>query len=158
MKRRLRGWAYVAVGLAIMIAAMAVFAPEKTTEEPAEYASAAVPPDPLKEFILEQEQLRSMQIAQLDEIINSEKSSEAIIESAQRQKMDIVDRMEKEQTISGILRARGYTDAAASVSDGYAVIMVRASQAEQADIARITELVTGKTDIKTQNIKIIPIN
>lgn len=158
MKRNLRRWAYAAAGIAVIVAAMILFAPMEESEDSAAPVSAAVIPDPLKQFILEQEQLRSMQISQLDDIINSDRSSEELISSAQRKKMDIAAKTEAEQTIAGILRARGYTDAAASVNEGYAVIMVRAQQAEKNDIARITELVTSQTDITAQNIKIIPIN
>lgn len=158
MKRRLHRWAYAAAGLAIMIAAMIVFAPSDTAVQDAVPAAANIETDPLLQFILEQEQLRSMQIAQLDDIINSDKSSQELIDRAQAEKMDVAARTEIETTISGILRARGYRDAAASYSGEHITIMVRASQAEKTDIARITELVTGQTDLTAENIKIIPIN
>ena len=62
MKRRLHRWAYAAAGLAIMIAAMIVFAPSDTAVQDAVPAAANIETDPLLQFILEQEQLRSMQI------------------------------------------------------------------------------------------------
>ena len=99
-----------------------------------------------------------MQLAQLDEIINSEKSSEEIIDSAQREKIEIVERMETEQLTEGILRARGYTDAAVTEGDGYVTVMIRAQELSQTDAARITDLITERTGIAAENIKIIPIN
>ena len=127
--------------------------PVISTEETLETAK-----DALKEFILEHEQLRSLQLYELDEIINSEKSSEEMIAAAQKEKMEIVRRLETESTISGILQARGYNDAAVAAGDDYVNIMVRALQAEARDIARILELVISQTDVSADNIKIIPVN
>lgn len=163
MKRKLRRWAYAAAGLALLIAVMVFYAPRDRSDgaggdADAVAADADVVRDALKQFNTEQEQLRSMQIMQLDEIINSEKSSQELVDQAQAEKLAIVERMETEQLIAGILRARGYTDAAAASGDGYITIMVRADQAGVSDIARISELVLAQTDIMLENIKIIPIN
>ena len=161
MKRKLQRWAYAAVGLVIMITAMAVFAPreEKNADTAEEVAVAAyVEPDALVQFCTEQEQLRSMQLSQLDDIINSEKSSQELIDRAQAEKIDITERMEQEQLVAGILRARGYTNAAAVVGDDHITIMVRAGQLGETDAARITELVLSQSGIAAENIKIIPIN
>ena len=159
MKRDLRRWGYAAAGLAIIIAVMVGYTlirdPEKGTEN--EIASVSVQTDPLKQYILEQEQLRSMQIAQLDDIINSDKSSQELIDSAQREKIEIVEKMETEQLTAGMLRARGYTDAAVTAGEGYVTVMVRLTELSQADVARITQLVTERTGIGAENIKIIPI-
>jgi hypothetical protein len=99
-----------------------------------------------------------MQITQLDEIINSDKSSPTVIESAQNEKIKIVERMETEQLTAGILRARGYTDAAVSAGDGFITVMIRAEELTQSDTARITALVTERCSVSLENIKIIPIN
>ena len=159
MKRDLHKWGYAAAGLAIIIAVMVGYTlirdPEKGTEN--EIASVSVQTDPLKQYILEQEQLRSMQIAQLDDIINSDKSSQELIDSAQREKIEIVEKMETEQLTAGMLRARGYTDAAVTAGEGYVTVMVRLTELSQADVARITQLVTERTGIGAENIKIIPI-
>jgi len=159
VKRDLHKWGYAAAGLAIIIAVMVGYTlirdPEKGTEN--EIASVSVQTDPLKQYILEQEQLRSMQIAQLDDIINSDKSSQELIDSAQREKIEIVEKMETEQLTAGMLRARGYTDAAVTAGEGYVTVMVRLTELSQADVARITQLVTERTGIGAENIKIIPI-
>lgn len=114
--------------------------------------------DELSRFILEHEQLRSMQIAGLDEIINSGSASQELIDSAQKEKMEIVRRMEVEQTVAGILRARGYKDAAVAADGECVNVMIRAIQAGETDVARITELILSQSDVKAGDIKIIPIN
>lgn len=120
--------------------------------------SAKSAKDRLREFIQEHEQMRSLQLQNLDEMINSEKSSAKIIENAQLQKMEILRRLETESTIAGILEARGYTDAAVYAGEEYINIMIRSMQAQAQDISRILELVITQTDIAADNIKIIPIN
>jgi len=112
----------------------------------------------LRRFILEHEQLRSMQLSGLDDIINSERSSQEMIDLAQKEKMEILRRLETEGTIAGILHARGYTDAAVTANDECVNIMVRALQAQAQDTARILELVISQTDVDAENIKIIPVN
>lgn len=160
MKRDLHRWAYAAAGIAIIIAVMAGYSlirPNRNTDSTVSTA-ADVPEDPLRQYILEQEQLRSMQISQLDDIINSDRSSPEIIDSAQRQKFEIVEKIDTEQLTAGMLRARGYTDAAVTAGDGYVTVMVRAEELSKSDAARITQLITERTGIGAENIKIIPIN
>lgn len=114
--------------------------------------------DPLSEFVLQQEQLRSMQLSELDRIISSEDSPQEIREAANREKLELIEKLEMEQTVSGILRARGYRDAACSAGDGYVTVLVRSSQLSETDAARITELVISSGGPDPGNIKIIPIN
>lgn len=160
MKRILLRISYAVCALGLAFCCLAALKPElfqkKVEAQPA--VAAKDTGDALSQFILEHEQLRSMQILSLDEIINSEKSSQELIDSAQREKIEIVRRMELEQTVAGILRARGYADAAVAAGDEYVSVMIRAMQADETDVARITELVISQSDLKADDIKIIPIN
>ena len=161
MKRILLRLSYVVCALGLAFCCLAALKPElfqKETVEAQPAAAVADSGDALSQFILEREQLRSMQIASLDEIINSDKSSQELIDSAQKEKIEIVRRMEVEQTVAGILRARGYTDAAVAAGDEYVSVMIRALQADDVDVARITELVLSQSDLEAEDIKIIPIN
>ena len=161
MKRILLRISYVVCALGLAFCCLAALKPEifQGKEDEARPAAAAADTgDALDQFILEHEQLRSMQIASLDEIINSEKSSQELIDSAQKEKIEIVRRMEVEQTVAGILRARGYTDAAVAAGSEYVSVMIRAIQADETDVARIKELVLSQSELEAEDIKIIPIN
>ena len=141
------------------ITAVAALVEKENNPLPALTAAAdTVYEDPLADFILEQEQLRSMQLAGLDEIVNNEASSDEMVEAAQMEKIELLSRINTEQTISGILRARGYKGAAAAASNGHVTIMIRASQADDTAVVRITELIVSQTSLNTADIKIIPIN
>lgn len=161
MKRILLRISYAVCALGLAFCCLAALKPElfQTKEVETKPATAAADSgDALSQFILEHEQLRSMQIASLDGIINSENSSQALIDSAQREKIEIVRRMELEQTVAGILRARGYNDAAVAAGDEYVSVMIRALKADELDVARITELVLSQSGLDAEDIKIIPIN
>jgi len=131
--------------------------PEDAETQPV-YASAEESMSELEKFILEHEQLRSMQLSELDEIVNSEDTPEEIAESALRQKLELIKLLETESTIAGILQARGYRDAAVTADAERVNILIDSLQAGEKDIARITELVISHTDVDAGNIKIIPIN
>ena len=166
MKLRSKKLIWIAAGIGFVLICTLAVAPsvfnsreEKTNtvtvfSENTEYVSET---ERLKEFILEHEQLRSMQLNELDEIINSDKSSAEIIDAAQSKKMEILNLLETESTIAGILQSRGYRDAAVAAGGGYINVMISGIQAELTDVARIKELIITQTDVGTDNIKIIPI-
>lgn len=114
--------------------------------------------DALSEFVLEREQLRSMQLSQLDDIINAPASSEKLVAEAQVQKLEIVRRMEIEQTVSGILKARGYEDAAVAASEDMVNVMIRKDEITETDAAVVLELVLSETDVDAADVRIIPVN
>ena len=167
MKINKRSFVWIFTGIAFTAVCTLALAPkiykskfDGSGEETAVQTSAAVSEgkDRLKEFLLEQEQLRSMQISELEEIINSEESSRELVDSAQTQKMEVLKKLETEKTIAGILQTRGYTDAVVTAGAESINVLISSLQAEEDDIARIRELIISQTDIGAENIKIIPIN
>ena len=62
-----------------------------------------------------------------------------------------------EAQIENLVTAKGYADCVAFISDGSVSVVVSASAdgLTDADVARITEIVTGETGIEASNIKII---
>jgi len=114
--------------------------------------------DPLVEFQTEREQLRAMQTAQLSEIIYGEKTDDETRALAQRKLIELADWAEKELTIEGVLRARGYEGAVATVHTDSANVLVRAEGITRQESAVILELVLRETGLSGGNVKIIPIN
>ena len=78
--------------------------------------------------------------------------------AAQRRIMDIYARAEQEMNIEGVLRARGFDEALATVSTDCANVLVRTKSLSQADADAILELVCRETGLLGGNIKIIPLN
>ena len=128
---------------------------------PAETPTPSATPaagDPLEDFRLEREQLRSMQTAQLNDIIHDGETDGQTRALAQRTLLDLMAWAEQETTIEGVLRARGYADCVATIHEDTANILVRAEALTRQETAVILELVLRETDVDSGNVKIIPIN
>ena len=128
---------------------------------PAESAAPTAAPeetDQLEAFRLEREQLRSMQTAQLNDIIHDGETDQQTRALAQRTLLDLMAWAEQETTIEGVLRARGYADCAVTIHEDTANILVRAEALTRQETAVILELVLRETDVDSGNVKIIPIN
>ena len=114
--------------------------------------------DPLEDFRTEREQLRSMQTAQLNDIIHDGETDSQTRALAQRTLIDLMAWSEQETTIEGVLRARGYADCVATIHEDTANVLVRAEALTRQETAVILELVLRETDVDSGNVKIIPIN
>ena len=154
---------FLAAGAALLCAQL----PGRPEAEPAaagvpaaSAAPAAAPEetDPLEAFRLEREQLRSMQTAQLNDIIHDGETDQQTRALAQRTLIDLMAWAEQETTIEGVLRARGYEDCVATIHEDTANILVRAEALTRQETAVILELVLRETDVDSGNVKIIPIN
>lgn len=162
MKRNLLRLTYAVIIVGLAVCCVAAVRPDlfgiagmdKTVMSSDEATSV----DALAVFVLEREQLRSMQISQLDEIINAPASQQTLIDAAQEEKLEIVRRMEIEQTIAGILKLRGYEDAAVAASGTSVNVMIRNNEMTDADTAIVLELVLAQTSVEAADVRIIPIN
>ena len=151
---------YAVVAIAMVVCSLAAVRPDLfgITKETAVQSTAIVPSDPLAEFEQEREQMRSMQLSQLDDMINSENTSPDTAKLAEEEKLAILNRYETEQTISGILRIMGYNGAVACAENDGVTILIKGDQPGESQIAAITETILAQTDVQAGNIKIIPIN
>ena len=158
MKKMLRNGACIVLIICLSFAA-GRFArvPEKKTAN-VQTVAAQAEVDPIDAFRTEREQLRQMQAAQIDELIHSENTDSEVIRMAQARLLERLDDQEKETTIEGVLRARGFKDAIATVHRDSVNILVRAEALSRQETAVILELVVRETGISGGNVKIIPIN
>lgn len=163
-------WFWMACIFVLLAAGAALLCAQLPGRPEAEPAAAGVPvesaaptaapeeTDPLEAFRLEREQLRSMQTAQLNDIIHDGETDQQTRALAQRTLIDLMAWAEQETTIEGVLRARGYEDCVATIHEDTANILVRAEALTRQETAVILELVLRETDVDSGNVKIIPIN
>ena len=162
-------WFLTACIFVLLAAAAALISsklPGRPADAPVSKAVTASPPpsvapeeaDPLEAFRLEREQLRSMQTAQLNDIIHDGETDSQTRALAQRTLIDLMAWSEQETTIEGVLRARGYADCVATIHEDTANVLVRAEALTRQETAVILELVLRETDVDSGNVKIIPIN
>jgi stage III sporulation protein AH len=101
------------------------------------------------------ENVRQKEITTLDSIIDNDKSDQETLKDAQEQKMDIVNSMEKELTIEGLLNAKGFTDAIVTVHSGAVNVVVKLKEITEQQAAQILDIVQKETSEPAKNIKII---
>lgn len=107
-------------------------------------------------FRTERQQLRQMQLSQLNEIIHTDSEPE-ITTLAQKRQMEMMEWSEQELTLEGILAARGFSDAVVTVHTGSVNVLIQQEAVTNQQAAMILELVTRETGISSGNVKIIPL-
>ena len=127
------------------------------THETAAASSLSMESDPLDAFRTERQQLRQMQLSQLNEIIHSSSSESEIIFLAQQRQLELMEWTEQEMTLEGILSIRGFDNPVVTVHTDSVNVMVSAETISQQDASVILELVMRETGISGGNVKIMPV-
>ena len=129
-----------------------------SVDVPVAPVNAAVQEDAVAAFRTEREQLRAMQKAQLNEIVDGDGSEPDIAALAQRQLMELCSREEHELTLEGLLTLRGFDDPVVTVQSDSVNVLLRAELVTQQECSVILDLVCRETGVQSGNVKIIPIN
>ena len=106
----------------------------------------------------DREATRESEFLYLDAIISSETSSAEAKTAAEEQKLDLVERMEKELQLETLVKAKGFEDAIVTVSDSGVNVVVGAAEVTDAQAAQIYDIVQSETTFKAADVKIIPYN
>jgi len=107
-------------------------------------------------FREERESVREKEIEYLDSIITNANSDKESLKDAQDQKIELTRIMEKEMTVEGMLKAKGFSDAVVTLRTGSVNVVVSASDITDAQAAQILDIVRRETGESAENIKIIP--
>lgn len=108
--------------------------------------------DALAAFATDRTASRIAQFEALDRMIDA---GGAHSDEAAAQKLKLVDFMEDETTVEGVLRAQGFKDAICTVHDDSCNVMVRAASLTDAQSAQILSVASAQTGLSPANIKII---
>ncbi len=106
----------------------------------------------------DREATRESEFLYLDAIISSETSSAEAKTAAEEQKLDLVERMEKELQLETLVKSKGFEDAIVTVSDSGVNVVVGAAEVTDAQAAQIYDIVQSETTFKAADVKIIPYN
>lgn len=106
----------------------------------------------------DREATRESEFLYLDAIISSETSSAEAKTAAEEQKLDLVERMEKELQLETLVKSKGFEDAIVTVSDSGVNVVVGAAEVTNAQAAQIYDIVQSETTFKAADVKIIPYN
>ena len=104
----------------------------------------------------DRESTRDQEILYYDAIIDSDSSTEAAIAAAEQAKLDLIETMEKELAVEGLIKALGFNDCVISINEKVNVVVDSASLTTE-EVAQITTTVKEQLGVDTKNIVIIPV-
>ena len=100
---------------------------------------------------------RNQEIAYLDAIIASASSSDEAKELAESKKVALVQTMELELVIEGLIKAKGFDDVVVTNTSSNVNIIVKGTELTTSEVSQIVSVVKDQTGKDIDNIKIIPI-
>ena len=99
---------------------------------------------------------RETSIMYYDSIIASADSSEEAKAIASASRQELIDAMEKELIIEGLIKGAGFEDVVLTTTTENINVVVKASELSATDVAKIAKIVQDQTGRSLDNIKIIP--
>lgn len=99
---------------------------------------------------------RETAIMYYDSIIASADSSEEAKALATQSRQELIDAMEKELVVEGLLKSAGFEDAVLTTTSENVNVIVKASELSAGELAKIGKIVQEQTGKSLDNIKIIP--
>ncbi len=100
------------------------------------------------------ESTRDQEMLYYDAIISSEASSEDAIKSAEASKLALINLMDKELAVEGLIKAKGFEDCIVSISDIKVNAVVKANELNATQVAQIVSVIQSQISTSIENIKI----
>lgn len=107
-------------------------------------------------FRTNRELMRAKEFEVLESIINDANTDSERIGEAQAQKLSLVTCMEQEMIIESLIKAKGFSDAAATIQKGSVNIVVDKETLTDAEAAQIFDIAMRESGEKPENIKVMP--
>ena len=104
----------------------------------------------------DRENTRDQEILYYDAIIDSDSSTEAAIAAAEQAKLDLIETMEKELAVEGLIKAQGFSDCVIAISDSKVNVVVKSTTLDENEVAQISTIVKEQLGTELKNIVIIP--
>jgi stage III sporulation protein AH len=98
---------------------------------------------------------REEEMTYLDSVIANANTDQQTITEAQQMKLEIIENMELESTLEGILVAKGFEDAIVTFGSTSINVVVKDSELTQAKVAQILDVVTTETEYTAGDVKVI---
>lgn len=105
----------------------------------------------------DRESTRDQEMLYYDAIISSDSSTAETIATAESAKLALIDQMEQELVVEGLIKAKGFEDCVVTISDSNVNAVVKASELTSTEVAQIVEIIQSQLATGIENIKIIPV-
>lgn len=100
---------------------------------------------------------RDQEVLYYDAIVTSASSSAEAISQAEAKRQSLVEQMEMELVLEGLIKAKGFSDVVVSTTASSINVIVKAEALTSAEVAQIVDVIQGQTAYTLDNIKIIPV-
>jgi len=104
----------------------------------------------------ERESTRKQEIQFYEAIIASSTSSEEAKDEAEKNKLDLINQMEKELVVEGIIVGKGFDDAIVTQSSANVNVFIKSAELNSSEVAIITDVVREQLGVDIEKIIIIP--
>jgi len=105
----------------------------------------------------EREKAREEAIEFIEETLDNDKLKDTDKKSALAKAEELATRMEQENNIETLLKAKGFNKVVAVISDTSASVVVKSEGLTSQQTLQIQDIITAESNIPLSNIKIIPI-
>lgn len=103
------------------------------------------------------ESTRDQEMLYYDAIIANETSTEEAIKNAENSKLALINQMEKELVVEGLIKAKGFEDCIITISSSNVNAVVKAKELKSTEVAQIVAVIQSQLSTSIENIKIIPV-
>jgi len=103
------------------------------------------------------ESTRDQEMLYYDAIISNETSTEEAVKNAETSKLALINQMEKELVVEGLIKAKGFDDCVITITDSNVNAVVKSSELTSTEVAQIVAVIQSQLNTSIENIKIIPV-
>lgn len=104
----------------------------------------------------ERENTRQQELQFYDAIITSSTSSTDAKKEAEQNKLSLINQMEKELVVEGIIVGKGFNDAIVTQSSANVNVFIKSAELNKDEVAMITDVVREQLGVELDKIIIIP--
>lgn len=104
----------------------------------------------------DRETARAQEFSYLDAIIASASSTDEAILTAETMKQDLVEVIETELVLEGLIKAKGFDDAVVTMSTNNINVIVHDAELISEEVAQILNVITTETGYSASKIVIVP--
>lgn len=104
----------------------------------------------------ERESTRQQELQFYEAIIASQTSSAEAVKEAEQNKLDLIQQMEKELVVEGIIVGKGFDDAIVTQSSANVNVFIKSAELTSSEVAIITDVVREQLGVDIDKIIIIP--
>lgn len=101
---------------------------------------------------------RNQEIAYLDAIIASDASSAEAKNLAEAKRLQLVQAIESELVMEGLIKAKGFADVIVTNSTNFINVIVKGTTLNASEVSQIVSVVQEQTQKDIDSIKIIPVS